>query len=195
MTGLTTFFIDENIDTGKIIEQTKMEIHHEETFGELHDRMMYEGAKLVLTTLTKILTSDAVAIDQSTLTKNQKELQGAPKLTKQFCKINWDQLQENVFNFIRGLSPYPAAFTWLNNLDEKLILVKIYKAEKTSEKSNTLPGNILTDNKTFIEVATADGNLRLLELQFMGKRKMSDRELLNGFNFKKGAKFTQQKVN
>lgn len=195
LTGLTTFFIDENIDTGKIIEQTKLIIHEEETFGELHDRMMHTGAELVLSTIKKVLQSSAEAIEQSTLSNDQKELKSANKISKEFCQINWDQPQENVYNFIRGLSPYPAAFSWLSNADENLILVKIYKAEKKPGKSNSLPGTIITDNKTFIDVATKEGYIRIHELQLMGKRRMSVRELLNGFNLKMGAHFTHQPTN
>jgi methionyl-tRNA formyltransferase len=188
-TGLTTFFIDDKIDTGKIIDQMKMTIHEDETFGELHDRMMEAGADLVLTTIDKIMLSNQEAIDQSTLVSNEKKLKNAPKLTREFCQVKWNNPMSIVFNFVRGLSPYPMAYSYLDNKDENLILVKIAKVEKVDGQHKFEIGEIMSDYKTYIQVAVSDGFIKLNELQLMGKRRMKVKELLNGFKLVNGAKF------
>jgi methionyl-tRNA formyltransferase len=189
ITGLTTFFIDDKIDTGKILEQEKMTIGEDETFGELHDRMMAAGAKLVLSTITKIIRSETEVTDQSSLITDELSLKGAPKLSKEFCQVNWNKSMLEIFNFVRGLSPYPLAFTYLDNGDENPILVKLVKVEKVEKRHQLEIGKIETDNKTFLRVAVPDGLIQLNELQLMGKRRMTAKELLNGFKLTNGAKF------
>lgn len=191
-TGLTTFFIDDKIDTGKILEQVKITIQDDETFGELHDRMMLAGADLVLSTIEKIVLTDLDAIDQSSLVSDEKELKSAHKLSREFCQVNWNNQMSIIFNFIRGLSPHPLAYSFLNNGDDKLILVKIVRAEKVAGQHKLEIGKIESDNKTWLRVAVTDGFIQLNELQLMGKRRMTARELLNGFKFSKGAKFEVQ---
>lgn len=192
VTGLTTFFIDEKIDTGKILEQVQMKILDDETFGELHDRMMVTGAELVLSTIEKVIRSEPKAIDQSALVVDEKELKAAPKISKEFCQINWNTKMDVIFNFVRGLSPYPLAYSFLDNEDENLILVKIVKVEKFQGKHNLEIGKIESDNKTFIRVVVEDGFVQINELQLMGKRRMTTKELLNGFKLSNGANFKFQ---
>lgn len=187
-TGLTTFFIDEKIDTGKILEQVEMDIADDETFGGLHDKMMLTGAELVLSTIDKITGLKPNVIDQSSLVKKEKVLNGAPKISKGFCRINWNSPVNEIYDFIRGLSPYPAAYTFLANQNKELITVKVFKVVKIMESHSFESGKIITDNKTYLKVAVADGLIGIDELQVMGKRRMSTGELLNGFKLSEGAK-------
>lgn len=188
-TGLTTFFIDEKIDTGKIVEQVQMKIEDDETFGNLHDRMMLAGAKLVLSTIGKVINSETKSIDQSALVLDDDILKPAPKLSREFCQINWESSMSDIFNFVRGLSPYPMSYSYLNNKVDELTLVKIASVEKISGSHKLDTGKIETDNKSFIRVAVQDGFIQINELQLTGKRRMKTKELLNGFTLSDGAKF------
>ena len=172
-TGVTTFFIQHQIDTGDMILQKSISVGENETTGEVHDRLQMVGAETVLETVQLIEKQDY------TLQKQDDSLASkAPKLNKEICEINFDQATEKVHNFIRGLSPYPAAWTMLDKQ-----LLKIYRSKKLVEAHDLPPGTFVSDNKNFIKIATADGFVEILELQLQGRKKMDTTAFLNGYKF------------
>lgn len=175
-TGLTTFFIDENIDTGRIILQESVPVGTTETAGELHDKLMHTGAGLVLKTVELIENNKVVAVQQ----QESSRLIPAPKIHKDTCRINWNKEAEAVYNFIRGLSPYPAAWTLLKNNGEE-IPVKIYRAEKEKTGHSYKPGRVIPGKKQ-LKIAVMDGFIHIKEMQLPGKRKMNTADVLNGFD-------------
>ena len=181
-TGVTTFFIDEKIDTGKIIIQEEVGIHEADTAGTLHDKLMEMGSELVLKTV-KLIENNEV---HTTIQKNLEDLKPANKIHKETCRINWNNPINNIYNFVRGLNPYPTAWTLLQNNGEE-INVKIYLVAKEEASHNIKPGMLVID-KSKIKVAAKNGFLELLEIQFPGKRKMGAKDVLNGYKFKSGAK-------
>ncbi|OQX78486.1 MAG: methionyl-tRNA formyltransferase [Bacteroidetes bacterium 4484_249] len=186
-TGVTTFFIDEKIDTGKIIFTEKTEIGEDENAGDLHDRLMEMGAGLILKTVRAIENRDFKLIDQDNLNIQSSNLKPAPKIYKDDCKINWNRNTNDIYNFIRGLSPYPTAFTKLVAPDKTTRIVKIFKAGKIDYKPENfqpenLPGSIYTDGKNYLKVYCNDGLLDIEEIQMEGKRRMKMDEFLRGFS-------------
>lgn len=181
-TGVSTFFIDEKIDTGKIILQKEVEITPDENVGELHDRLMITGAKLVVDTLRLIENEDMAPRTQA-IPDVMKE---APKLTKENTRINWNQPAHQIHNFIRGLNPYPGAWTVVDNANEP-VQVKIYDAQVIDEPHKEMLGKLIEEDKK-LKVAVKGGFINLKEIQLPGKRKMTTRELLNGFHFETEAK-------
>jgi methionyl-tRNA formyltransferase len=181
-TGVTTFFLSHEIDTGDIIYREKTSINDTDDAGSLHDRLMVMGAKLVLKTVDAIIEDTISAIPQEELEYDENCLKPAPKIMKDDCRINWADTSENIYNFIRGLSPYPTAWSKLqsNTQDETDYRIKVFKAEIQEGKYNSAPGTILTDNKTHLSVATSDSVISILELQAPGKKRMSIAEFLNG---------------
>ncbi len=179
-TGATTFFLTHEIDTGRIILQDKISIADDENVGSVHDRLMTMGGKLVTKTVDAIIEGKVEAQEQKNFFNDPKELKAAPKIFKDTCKIDWNNSSISIFNLIRGMSPYPAAWSELINEHEK-IAVKIYEAEIIDESPSAAPGSIKTDYKTFIDVATADGYVRIKSLQIAGKKRMDTTSLLNGF--------------
>ena len=175
-TGVTTFFIDEKIDTGEIILQKKTTIGKSETAGELHDRLMLLGGELVVKTVKQIANGKV-----STIKQPNKEEKEAPKLYKDNCRIDWQASRKKIFNKIRGLSPYPAAWTTLQN-GEQQIELKIYGAKKLKEKHNLKIGTLVVSKKE-IKVAVKKGYILITEIQLSGKRKMKTQDLLNGYTF------------
>ena len=174
--GVSTFFLQHQIDTGDIILQEKVAIADDETAGELHDKLMAVGAKLVIKTLNAIESGNCPSTPQLA-SNNLKE---APKIFKETCKIDWDKSIAEVFNLIRGLAPYPAAFTTITNGDSE-IGMKIYKAQKASLNLNSKPGFIrVEDSKMYIY--SNDGCLEILELQMAGKKRMDAKSFLLGFS-------------
>ncbi|NJB70182.1 methionyl-tRNA formyltransferase [Saonia flava] len=180
-TGATTFFIDDKIDTGEIILQEKTHIGKEETAGSLHDRLMVLGAELVLKTVKLIEKNNVSTIQQ----KNILGLRSANKIHKETCKIDWNKPLNDIYNHIRGLSPYPTAWTNLINGDESTLL-KIYKASMEIEEHNYKIGALIPSKKE-LKVATKEGYINLLELQLPGKRKMEVKDVLNGLVLSKNA--------
>lgn len=172
--GVTTFFIEQEIDTGKMIFQEEVSIDNEMNAGDLHDTLMDVGSQLVLKTVQAIESGDYPQIEQPHL----EHMRPAPKIFKETCEIKWKMRTKKVYNQIRGLSPYPAAFTFLN--DHR---IKIFKTRPINYVHNMEPGHFLTDNKTFLHVATMDGFLAIEELQMAGKRKMNIEDFLRGFDF------------
>lgn len=180
-TGVTTFFINENIDTGNIIMQQEVPILPDETAGELHDKLMHTGAELVLQTVKNIESGNYHPTQQQTLLKDIAALKNAPKLSKEICLINWNNTADNVYNHIRGLSPYPAACTEIYSLERISYYLKVFKAEKEIVQHNFKPGQITTNGKTLLSIAVTDGFIHLQELQLSGKKKMHIDEFLRGF--------------
>jgi methionyl-tRNA formyltransferase len=181
-TGLTTFFIDEKIDTGTIISQEKVAISRNDTVGSLHDRLMELGAELVLSTVDKIQTGNYTLQDQDHTLPSS--IRAAPKLTKAICKIDWAAPASDVVNFIRGLSPYPGAWSELKHQTNGNILsFKVLDCTfMSSETINGDAGKLAGDKKKEFIVTSSSGQLRIDELQLAGKRKMKTEELLRGFN-------------
>ena len=179
-TGVTTFFIDEKIDTGKIILQKEISIKPNETAGELHDKLMILGSKLVSKTLKKIKKNKVI----TKLQPNRKH-KTAPKIYTETCKINWSDNIDNIYNKIRGLSPYPLAWTTINNNSETLNM-KIYKADKEILKHSYYIGEIVASKKEF-KIAVKKGFIIIKELKISGKRKMDAVSFLNGYRFKENS--------
>lgn len=179
-TGVTTFFINDKIDTGKIILQEKVSIGENETAGELHDKLSLEGSQLLLKTVKQISEGSVKTMEQNNLASGIKTLHAAPKLSREFCRINWNSSCEKIFGHIRGLSPYPAAWTEFHSGDV-VNRVSIYKTKKELSNHNLKPGTVELDNKTFLKVAAADGFIHLTELQIAGKKKLTVEEFLRGF--------------
>ena len=173
-TGVTTFFIDDKIDTGEMIMQAKVAIADDDTAGTLHDKLMLLGADLVLETVIEIRNGTVRRTEQGFST----DLKSAPKIHKATCRIDWDLPLEQVYNHIRGLSPYPTAWTTLVN-DGKKIFLKIYGAIKERKKHRHQSGQVVF-NKREMKVAVEGGYINLLEIQLAGKRKMKTPDVLNG---------------
>ncbi len=177
-TGATTFFLKQEIDTGDMILQEKMPIGDDENVGSVHDRLMVMGAQLVLRTVDLIAEGKAVRTPQPILPEDQ--MKPAPKIFKETCEINFNQSARAVHNFVRGLSPYPAAWAKLTIGGQEQV-VKIYKTAPVDSAVLEAPaGTIITDNKSYLRVATMDGYVDILELQLPGKKRMDIRSLLNG---------------
>jgi methionyl-tRNA formyltransferase len=180
VTGVSTFFIDHNIDTGKIIFQEKVSIKKDESAGELHDRLMKTGARLVVKTVKAISKGDYKPTDQSTLLR-KGEIKKAPKIYKEDCKINWYNNITDLYNFIRGLSPYPAAWTELISEKNKLVSVKIFESQIIKTEHKTPVGKIESDGRSYLRIAVNGGYLKLTKLQLAGKNKLGIIEFLKGF--------------
>lgn len=180
-TGVTTFFIDDKIDTGAMILSKETEIGASETAGELHDRLMHLGSTTVLETLQLIESEKAI----TTLQENNPDVKTAYKLNKENCKIDWTQSGETIFNLIRGLSPYPAAWTYIQD-GENEWNVKIYSASFEEKTHSEAIGKISTTKKE-IFIAVKNGILKIESLQFPGKKRMLAHELLNGVKLSENA--------
>ena len=180
-TGVTTFFIDEKIDTGEIILQEETEISATAAAGDLHDKLMVLGANLILKTVKKIQADDVKLKKQTA----SKDLKSAYKIHRETCKIDWSLPLIEIYNHIRGLSPYPTAWTTLYNGEAQLQL-KIFKTEIETEAHSYTLGKVVSTKKT-IKIALKDGYLNLLEIQLPGKRKMKTHEVLNGLQLLKNA--------
>lgn len=182
--GVTTFFINENIDTGAIIEQKSVAITPDETAGTLHDKLMETGAELLKHTVD--LISEGALIPQPQT--SAVDLKQAPKIFKEDTLIDFELPTIRIYNFIRGLSPYPAAHTTLYSAENEWP-VKIYSASIVKEDPLDKPGFIETDNRSYLHVNTMDGQIRIESLQIAGKKRMETKEFLNGFKLEKEAKF------
>ena len=172
-TGVTTFFIRHEIDTGDVLLQEKMPIGPNETAGEVHDRMMMLGAETVLKTVQAIESGNYHLQKQ-----DDAQATKAPKLFRETCEIDFDQPVEKVHNFVRGLSPYPAAWTTLEDKQLKILRAHYKKADVEAT-----PGTFRSDNKSWIKIAALDGWLVIEELQLQGRKRMKAIDFLNGFSF------------
>ena len=190
-TGVTTFMIDDGMDTGKIMYRYDCRIEPDDTVGEVHDKLMELGSTLVVNTVEAIIENNVEFRVQRSFIQGSEILKPAPKLTRELCHIDWNGKTKDIYNLIRGLSPYPAAFTELTK-DDKTIQMKIFrtiKVEGTEYEAmlaqNGLtaaePGTILSDGKTYLAITTADGALSITELQISGKKKMPVKDFLIGF--------------
>lgn len=181
-TGVTTFFIDDKIDTGAMILNSEINIEPEETAGQLHDRLMELGSTTVIDTL-KVIESGNVT---TTIQEDNDDIKTAYKLNKENCKIDWTKSGAEINNLIRGLSPYPASWCYLKDQNEELN-IKIYEAKLVSESHSYETGKLLSTKKE-IKIAIKEGFIQLLSLQFPGKKRMLASELLNGVSFSEVAK-------
>lgn len=180
-TGVTTFFLKQEIDTGAIIFQEKTPIHPGETAGELHDRLMKIGANLVIKTVKAIQNNDYPQISQLSLITSEKIIKPAPKIFKDDCYIKWDNTAEVINNLIRGLSPYPGAISNLVSDSGERIQIKIFKTSIEICPINQPPNEIEIFGKERLEVWVKNGKLIIDELQMEGKKRMKTKEFLNGF--------------
>tara|TARA_R110000744_G_scaffold191110_2_gene310374 strand:+ start:897 stop:1844 length:948 start_codon:yes stop_codon:yes gene_type:complete len=180
-TGVTTFFIDDKIDTGAILLQKKTSISEEDTAGTLHDKLMYLGADLVLETIHKLERNEMSPSKQ----EEDRPLREAHKIHKETCEIDWTLDITTIYNFIRGLSPYPTAWTYMHNGEDQLFL-KIYSAKMDLEPHQLEVGTIAA-TKNELKVAVKGGFINLLEIQLPGKRKMNTKEVLNGLKLAENA--------
>ena len=178
-TGLTTFFLNEEIDKGAVIMRERVAIRPDETAGELHDELMLLGNKVVVETIKKIKDGDVRALPQEELSDNQP-LKPAPKITKEFCNVDWSRDCQTVYNHIRGLSPYPAAHTQLQCESGEVIDLKIYAAEIEACTPDVVPGVVVTDNKKYLKIALPDGFIHLTHVQQAGKKAMPIPDFLRG---------------
>ena len=180
-TGVSTFFLQHEIDTGKIIFREKTPIDENETAGEIHDRLMFIGAHLVLKTVQAIEQKKYPQTDQAELIANGEKEKHAPKIFKDNCIIDWNKNAMDIHNFIRGLSPYPTAFTTLCSPDNKSHSLKIFRTEKEIAKHSHVISTVVTDSKNYFKIAVIDGFISILELQLAGKKRMTVHEFLRGF--------------
>ncbi len=176
-TGVSTFFLTHEIDTGNIIMQESTPISETDNAGTVHDRLMEIGSRLVVKSVDLILEGKAEGKPQDhSLAEKQ-----APKIFKDTCRIDWNQPTASIYNFVRGLSPYPAAWTEFISPEGTTIGVKIYETAKEIGNPKETVGTLISDGKNFIKVVTTDGYINILQLQIAGKKRMKASELLNGF--------------
>ena len=190
-TGVTTFMIDDGMDTGGIMYRYDCKIGPDETVGEVHDKLMDLGSKLVVNTVEAIIENNVELRVQKSFIQGSEILKPAPKLTRELCHIDWNSRTSEIYNLIRGLSPYPAAYTELTK-DDKTLQMKIYKTLKVKGAdyeamlqslgmSSAVPGTILSDGRNFLAISTADGAISVTELQLSGKKRMAIKDFLIGF--------------
>jgi methionyl-tRNA formyltransferase len=180
VTGVTTFFIDEKIDTGRIVLREEIQIFPFENAGELHDRLMKHGALLVIKTLVDIADNKIIPIPQSQLLNPGVSPKTAPKIHPDFCFIDWNKDALTIHNFIRGLAPYPCAKSFLRNASSAYTY-KVYESQPESAVHSFKPGQIFSDGKHFIKIACKDGFINITGLQLEGKNRMNTIEFLRGF--------------
>jgi len=184
-TGATTFFLSHEIDTGRIILQRIVPIANDDDAGTIHDRLMTLGAALVTETVDLLIANDGkiVTISQEQLADNAVELHPAPKIFTDTCRIDWHKPVKRIYDFIRGLSPYPAAWTELTCSDGEQRTMKIFRSEIVREAHPLAVGTVATNGRDRLEIAAQDGMMRLLDVQIAGKKRMSVRDLLNGLKY------------
>jgi len=169
--GVSTFFLKQEIDTGDLLFSQRVPINPSDTAGDLHDKLMETGAQLLVRTVKAIDNGEYTGQPQDVI----EHLKTAPKIFKEDCLINWEQPVEKVYNLIRGLSPYPTSYT---NLQDKIL--KVFKADMEKTHTTSQPGSFLTDNKSYLKFACADGLISVLEIQLEGKKRMNVEEFLRG---------------
>jgi methionyl-tRNA formyltransferase len=183
--GVTSFKLKHEIDTGNMLFQAKAPISKTTTAGELHDTLMHVGAEVILKTVKAIESGNYEL-------KPQDDTQSihAPKLFKETCKINWNNPVEKIYNLIRGLSPYPAAFTEFVDKNNQTLGIKIFVSEMEESNHTLASGTVISDSKTFLKVACSNGYIYIKELQMAGKKRMLVEEFLRGFKFDSDFKFS-----
>lgn len=180
--GVSTFLLKHEIDTGNILFQEKVSIGPDETVGDLHDKLMTVGAKLVLTTVDALAEGTAKGISQDVLIARGANVKPAPKIFKDDCRIDWNQPGAKIHNLIRGLSPYPASWTVFRaNQGDKEIPIKIYRARFEKDTNHGNPGTVVVPNRKELKIACPDGFICIYELQMAGKKRMNVEDFLRGF--------------
>ncbi|HVX26585.1 MAG TPA: methionyl-tRNA formyltransferase [Parafilimonas sp.] len=179
-TGITTFKLQHEIDTGNILLQEKISIGEKETAGELHDKLKLLGAKVLVKTIQQIEGGNLKEHPQSEILNSKSEIKHAPKIFTETCKIDWNKNADEIYNLIRGLSPYPCAFTYLN---EKML--KIYFGEKEITNHYYANGDVQSDNKKYLKFACADGFIHCTDIQLQGKKRMKVDDFLRGYKIEK----------
>lgn len=182
-TGLTTFLLNEAIDTGRILFRERISIGSDETVGELHDRLMIAGAALVVRSIIYLASGDIKPIDQAVLIADGEKLKAAPKIFRHDCRIGWDQNVHSIYNRIRGLSPYPGAYTDLIFPDGSSHELKIYLAQAEVSPVHLSPGTFLYDGKRTLKVAAKNGYIHLKYIHLAGRKPMETSEFLKGYAF------------
>ena len=192
MTGVTTFMIDDGMDTGHIIYREQCRIEDTDTAGDLHDKLMEIGARIVVQTVDSIIDKNIELRLQKSFIQGSEVLRPAPKLTRELCHIDWNDSTKHIYNLIRGLSPVPAAFTELTAPDKEPVQMKIYFGEQVTGqdylkilaengRESAPAGTVLSDGKSYLAISTADGAISVKDLQLAGKRRMEDKDFLIGF--------------
>lgn len=193
-TGITTFFLKHEIDTGEVIQQVRVPIEETDNVEAVHDKLMYRGGELVLETVENILNDNVHPIPQEEMMQGEEPLLPAPKIFKETCRINWEQSTKRVYDFVRGLSPYPAAWTEMQGAGGTVTGMKIYQTAlpqlftPSEASAGIVPGTVVTDGKNEFKVATQDGWLILRELQLNGKKRMKVADFLRGLHHADGLK-------
>ncbi len=178
-TGITTFFLQHEIDTGHIILQQEIDIKHDMNAGSLHDLLSIKGSQMVLETVRLIESGKAISVPQPDIPEGLRKK--APKITKETCNIHWEKNAEQVNNLIRGLSPYPGAHTTVYENGTEKFNLKIFSAKPAITNPMGEPGKIMTDHKQYLRITTSDGFIEVLELQVAGKKRMTTLEFLRGY--------------
>ena len=179
-TGITTFFLKHEIDTGEIIDQVRVPIADTDNVEVVYERLMRLGGDLVLKTVDAILEGSVKTIPQEELAQ-VGELRPAPKIFKETCRIDWIIGVKRIYDFVRGLSPYPAAWTELYQEGTDPVMLKIFETEKLFCEHSLAPGTIVTDCKTYFKIASSDGYVNVLSLQLAGKKRMEINDFLRGY--------------
>lgn len=179
-TGITTFFLKHEIDTGEVIDQVRVPIADTDNVEVVYERLMRLGGDLVLKTVDAILEGSVKTIPQEELAQ-VGELRSAPKIFKETCRIDWTIGVKRIYDFVRGLSPYPAAWTELYQEGTDPVMLKIFETEKLFCEHSLAPGTIVTDCKTYFKIASFDGYVNVLSLQLAGKKRMEINDFLRGY--------------
>lgn len=181
-TGVTTFFLKHEIDTGDVIYRDRVAIEECDTAGTLHDKLMLQGGKTVLRTVQAIVNGTATAQPQQEMFAQESDLRPAPKIFRDTCRIDWGKNCSGIYDFVRGMSPYPAAWFELSDAAGTPLSIKVYEVAKEIVSHEKEPGTLLTDGKSFAKVAVKDGYISLLSVQIPGKKRMPIGDLLRGFS-------------
>lgn len=181
-TGVTTFFLKHEIDTGDVIYRDVIAIDENDNAGMLHDKLMLQGGETVLRTVEAIVSGNVKAIAQDTMFATEQELRPAPKIFRDTCRIDWNKDVSAIYDFVRGMSPYPAA--WFEVADNKgnVIALKVYSVAKEFSEHDFEIGTLLTDNKSYAKVAVNGGYISLMDVQLAGKKRLPIADLLRGFS-------------
>lgn len=178
-TGVTTFFLDKDIDTGRIMLKQEVDILPEDNAGTIHDKLMVVGSELVKKTVEMIISGDVKTVAQSELISSDTVLKPAPKIFKEDCRLDFSKDGISIKNLVRGLSPYPAAFTTLK-IKDKEMNVKVFEVGFEPDSSEKEVGKVITDNKNFIKISCQNGYIQLLDIQLEGKKRMKTEDFLRG---------------